>query len=95
MTLSDATIPGQSGPGSNGNEGVLCIPPKPHHHWNLTIRLFSVISKTLVGWGCHLSAGVQSVYSTTPADKASWFNEKISIVVIYKTCGIFSANRSD
>ena len=24
--LSEATIPGQSGPGSNGNEGVLCIP---------------------------------------------------------------------
>ena len=23
--LSGATIPGQSGPGSNGNEGVLCI----------------------------------------------------------------------
>ena len=26
MTLSDATIPSQSGPGSNGNEGVVCIP---------------------------------------------------------------------
>ena len=25
-TLSGATIPGQSEPGSNGNEGVLCIP---------------------------------------------------------------------
>ena len=25
-TLSGATIPSQSGPGSNGNEGVLCIP---------------------------------------------------------------------
>ena len=25
-TLSGATTPGQSGPGSNGNEGVLCIP---------------------------------------------------------------------
>ena len=25
-TLSGATSPGQSGPGSNGNEGVLCIP---------------------------------------------------------------------
>ena len=25
-TLSDATTPGKSGPGSDGNEGVLCIP---------------------------------------------------------------------
>ena len=24
--LSSANTPGQSGPGSNGNEGVLCIP---------------------------------------------------------------------
>ena len=34
--LSDATILGQSGPGSNGNEGVLSIPQtlaslEPHH----------------------------------------------------------------
>ena len=31
MTLSCATTPGQSGPGNNGNEGVLHIPqiPKP------------------------------------------------------------------
>ena len=27
--LSDATTPGQSGPGSNGNEGVLRIPQSP------------------------------------------------------------------
>ena len=26
MTLSDATTQGQSRPGSNGNEGLLCIP---------------------------------------------------------------------
>ena len=25
-TLSGTTTPGQSGPGSNGNKGVLCIP---------------------------------------------------------------------
>ena len=25
--------------------------PKLHHYWNLTIRLFSVISSTLVGGG--------------------------------------------
>ena len=26
LTISGATTPGQSGPGSNGYEGVLCIP---------------------------------------------------------------------
>ena len=35
-TLSSATTTGQSGPGSNSNEGVLCIPKapalqEPHH----------------------------------------------------------------
>ena len=36
---------GQSGPLSNGNEGVLRIPQSP------TIKLFSVISRTLIGGG--------------------------------------------
>ena len=33
MTLSGATTPGQSGPGSDGNEGVLKAPAllEPHH----------------------------------------------------------------
>ena len=35
---------GQSGPGSNGNEEEHCIPQR----WRLIIRLFSVISRTLV-----------------------------------------------
>ena len=49
--LSGATIPGQSRPRSNSNEGVLSISQHPQHHWNLTIRLFSVISRTLIGGG--------------------------------------------
>ena len=48
-TLSGTTTLGLSGPGSNGNEGVLYIYPKYQYYWNLTIRLFSVISRTLVG----------------------------------------------
>ena len=44
-SLSGATIPSQSRPGSNGNEGVL------HHHRSLTIGSFSVIYRTLVGEG--------------------------------------------
>ena len=42
-TLSGTTILGQSGPGSDGNEGVLRIPQSS--------RLFSVISWTHVGEG--------------------------------------------
>ena len=38
--------------------------------WNLTIRLFSVIYRTLVGGGCYPSAEIQSVYSTAPVDWA-------------------------
>ena len=46
--LSGATIPGQIWPESTSNEEVLRIPPKLQHHWNLTIRFFSAISRTLV-----------------------------------------------
>ena len=46
MTLSGATTPNQSGPGSNGNEGVLRV---HQSYCDLTIRLFSVISRTLFG----------------------------------------------
>ena len=48
-TLSDATTPSQSGLGNNGKEKILLIPKKLQHYWSLTIGLFSVISRTLVG----------------------------------------------
>ena len=47
MPLSGATKPGQSAPGSNGNEGVLRIPQNLQHYWNLAIKLF----RTLIGMG--------------------------------------------
>ena len=37
-----ATTPGQTGPGSDGNKGVLLIPQKLPHYWSLNIRLQSV-----------------------------------------------------
>ena len=43
--LSCATTLGQSEPGSDGTKGVLHI----SHDWSLTIRLFNVISRTLIG----------------------------------------------
>ena len=50
--------------------------PKLQHCWNLTIRLFSVMSRTLVSEGSYPSAVVQSVYSTTPADWAKGRNDQ-------------------
>ena len=46
--------------------------PKLLYHWNLTIRLFSVICRTLIGGGggSYSSAEVQSVYSTAPVNWA-------------------------
>ena len=48
-TLSGATTLGQSRPGSNGNKGVLHIPQTLQHYWILTVTLFDVISRTIVG----------------------------------------------
>ena len=71
MVLSGATIPDQSGPGSNGNEGVLRIPQRS------SIKLFNGISgHTLEGF--LPSAEVQSMYSTVPND---WARESVDYVV--------------
>ena len=59
-SLSGPTAPSQSGPGSDGNKEVLRI---PQHHWNLTIRLFSVISRTLVEGVLPLCKGAVDVFN--------------------------------
>ena len=46
VTLIAATTPGLSGPGSNGNERVLNI-----LDWRSSIRLFRLISRSLVEGG--------------------------------------------
>ena len=69
MTLSSATTQGQSAPGSDGNERELCIPQSS------SITEASP-SDCLVSYPRHslgesyLSADIQSVYSTVPADWA-------------------------
>ena len=50
-TLSGTTTLGQSGPGSDGNKGILDNPQSFNIYWKLVIRLFSVIFRTLVGGG--------------------------------------------
>ena len=69
-TLSDATTLGQSELGSDGNEGVLHI---------LTIKLFSVMSWTLIGGGVYSSAEMQLVYFTAPAN---WAMKKMVLVLL-------------
>ena len=51
--------------------------PKLQLCWKLSIRLFSVISRTLFG-GSYPSAEVQSVYSTAPAD---WAIQNLSLTI--------------
>ena len=62
--LSGSTSPGQSGPGSDGNQGSTLHSPKLQHYWNLTIRLFNVIFRKIVSRGSYSSVEKQSVYST-------------------------------
>ena len=69
--LSGVITPGQSGPGSNCNEGVLHISQSS----NITgasqsDRLGSYLGQSLCVWGGYPSAEVQSVYSTAPAEWA-------------------------
>ena len=67
--LSGATIPGQSGPGSNGNEGVLRIPQSSSITG--TSPSDCLVSYQDTHWGeSYPSAAVQSVYFTSSADWA-------------------------
>ena len=71
-TLSGATTPGQSGPGSNANEVV--------HHIPLSSSITGASPSDglmsypghLLGGGSYLSAEMQSVYSTNQADWAGY-----------------------
>ena len=77
MSLSDATMLDQRGPGSNGNEEVLHIPKSPNIAGTSP-------SDCLVSYPGHSlgesypSAEEQSVYSTAPADWAIVFRESYS-----------------
>ena len=70
-TLSDATSLARMDPGAMAMKGFSTFPLKLQHYWNLTIRLFSFISRTLVGGGgLTPSAEKLLVYSTAQADWA-------------------------
>ena len=66
-------MPGQSGPGNNGNEGVLCIPQRP------SITGASP-SDCLVSYPEHSLGGLTPLYSTVPAD---WAINVLEIIHIF------------
>ena len=64
-------MPGQSGPGSNGNEGVLRIPQSPGTIGTSPSDCLVSYQDTHSGGVSYPSADVQSVYSTAPTNRAS------------------------
>ena len=60
---------------------------KPQHNWNFTIRLFSVISRRLVGGeGSYPSADLQLIYSPTPpTHQLGWSSLAYSIMFLIKS----------
>ena len=72
--LSGATTPGQSEPASNSNEGVLRILQSSSITGTSPSDCLVSYPGQSLGVESYLSAEVQSVYSTAPADWASfWF----------------------
>ena len=70
--LSGATTPGQSGPGCDGNKGILRIPQSSNFAGDSPSDC--LVSYTLVEVGrSYPSAEKLSVYSTVPADSAILF----------------------
>ena len=81
MALSGATTPGQSEPGSDGNEGVLRIPQSSSTAGTSPSDYLVSYPVHLLGrGGSYPSAEVQSVYSTAPVDWAIWFKHSFSYI---------------
>ena len=74
--LSGATILGQSGPESNGNEGVLHISQSSSITGTSPSNCLVSYPGLSLGWGSYPSADVQSVYSTAAADWANLYVRK-------------------
>ena len=80
MTLSSTTTPGQSRPGNDGNKGVLPFSQS-------SIRLFSVISRTLVGEILSLCRDAVGVFCSSSwlghfkkgENLSNYFLEKLSL----------------
>ena len=87
MALSSTTTPGQSGPGSDGNEGVLRIPQSSCTAGTSPSDCLVSYSGHSLGGGSYPFAEKQSVYSTDPAD---WAMITVVYVHIYIFCLVAS-----
>ena len=84
-TQLSAVTPGRSGPGRNGNEGVHCISQSSL----ITIRLFNVISRTLLLSGgvlpfCEDAVGVLCSLSRQGSQTKSLQNRKEHVVIVVR-----------
>ena len=82
-SLSGATTLGQSGPGSNGNEGVLRIPQSSSITGTSPSDCLVLYPGHLLGVGSYPSAEMQWVYSAAPADRAIAIWGNLSLLYIY------------
>ena len=91
--LSGATTPGSEWTWEQWQSRGAPHSPKPKHHWNFTIRLFSVIYRTLIGRS-YPSAEQQLVYSTAPADWAICTNDFEGKDINFNSCWLISQSLS-
>ena len=96
--LPGATTPGQSGPGSDGNEGVFCIPQSSSITWHSQSDWFLsypghlLVEVVVESYPC---AQMQSVYSTTLAEWAVEFLELVwDGVWIGYSCILYHCDKS-
>ena len=80
MTLPGATNPGQSGLGSDSNEGVLRNPQRFSITKTSPSDYFVSYQHSLDGGGSYPSAEMQWVYSTAPVNWASYM--KVTVIPI-------------
>ena len=78
-TLSGPTTTVQSGPGSDSNEGVLCIPQSSSITETSPLDCLGLYPGHLLGRLSYLSAEKQSVYSTAPVHELS-IKHKLQLV---------------
>ena len=76
-TLSGAITLGQSRPGSDSNEEILCIPQRSSITGTSPSDCLMSLQEHLLGGGSYPSAEMQLVYSTAPAN---WAIYKFSLV---------------
>ena len=83
MTLSSATTPGQSRPGSNGYKEVFCILQSSSiSGTSQSDCLVTYLGYSLVG-GTYSASEMQSVYSLAPANWAKGFVKLFNGIYIY------------